>query len=475
MKYLNDVSQGHAFEKAKQRSVFMKTRASIRNLILTAILSALVIVMTVVPYTGYITIGGTLEITTLHLVAILAGVLLGWKSGAVVGGVWGITCIARCLLAMPWFQPFGFANVFVAFFPRVLVGAVSGWLFEALKKTRLTRSVSIALSALAGSLTNTVLVLSAMSVYCRINGVEGYENANLMTILQSIVAAIAAVNGILELVAAMVLVPAVYYALEPRELVLGIDMGGSTTKLALVKGKKCLRTMKKEDNETLDEALDRFGLQGVKRIALTGVGACGMEGNLRGIPTTKVEEFKALSRGARKYANVHNALVVSVGTGTSFLLVTPLFSRHIGGTGLGGGMLQGMSRAMCGTDDMQKFYDFASKGDLTRVDLVLQDVSQGTVSNLKPDTTVANFGKLTADTRNEDRALGIYNLVFQSIGVMSAFALKSSLIKKVLIVGTIASFPGVPAILEQVSGLHKVKFTVPENAGFITAIGAAME
>ena len=56
----------------------MKNRKSLRDLILAAILCALVVVMTVVPYTGYITVGGTLEITTLHIVTILAGVLLGW-------------------------------------------------------------------------------------------------------------------------------------------------------------------------------------------------------------------------------------------------------------------------------------------------------------------------------------------------------------------------------------------------------------
>lgn len=112
----------------------MKNRKSLRDLILAAVLCALVVVMTVVPYTGYITVGGTLEITTLHIVTILAGVLLGWKYGAVVGAVWGLTCILRCLLAMPWFQPYGFANVFVALFPRVLVGAVSGLVFAALKK-----------------------------------------------------------------------------------------------------------------------------------------------------------------------------------------------------------------------------------------------------------------------------------------------------------------------------------------------------
>ena len=81
----------------------MKNRKSLRDLILAAVLCALVVVMTVVPYTGYITVGGTLEITTLHIVTILAGVLLGWKYGAVVGAVWGLTCILRCLLAIPWF------------------------------------------------------------------------------------------------------------------------------------------------------------------------------------------------------------------------------------------------------------------------------------------------------------------------------------------------------------------------------------
>ena len=101
----------------------MRTRSSLRNMILASILCALVVVMTVVPYTGYISIGGVLEITTLHIVTILAGVLLGWQYGAIVGGVWGLTCILRCLMVFPIYKPFGFANVFVAFLPRVCVGA----------------------------------------------------------------------------------------------------------------------------------------------------------------------------------------------------------------------------------------------------------------------------------------------------------------------------------------------------------------
>ena len=54
---------------------------------------------------------------------------------------------------------------------------------------------------------------------------------------------------------------------------------------------------------------------------------------------------------------------------------------------------------------MQEFYDLAKKGDLTRVDLVLKDVSQGNISNLQPDTTVANLAKLAPEASKEDIAL----------------------------------------------------------------------
>ena len=452
----------------------MKKKYSTRDLVLTSILSALIIVMTVVPYTGYITVG-IIEITTLHIVTILAGVLLGWQGGAFVGLVWGISCIVRCLIAYPVYKPFGFANVFVALFPRILVGLVSGLLFTKLRKTRLARTPSISLAAIAGSLTNTVLVLSAMTIYCRVHGMQGYENAGVYTVLSAIVASLAGINGIIEIVAAIVLVPAIYFALEPKELILGIDMGGSTTKFALVKGKNCLKTMRKKDDETLDEALERFGTAGVKKIALTGVGASGTEGNIRGIPTYRIEEFRAVTAGVRRGAGCMNCVVANIGTGTSFVRVTPLFSKHLGGTGVGGGLLKGLCRSLCGTDEMDKFYKLAEAGDLTKVDLVLADISSSTISNLRPDTTVANLGKLNAETPKEDIAAGIYNVIFQSIGVMAAFAAKDTMARKVLVTGTIAAFPGAPDILDTVAALHGITFVIPGNAGFITALGAAME
>ena len=56
----------------------MTKNKNLYHLVLTAILSALIVVMTVVPYTGYIPYGVVTEITTLHIVTIVGAVFLGW-------------------------------------------------------------------------------------------------------------------------------------------------------------------------------------------------------------------------------------------------------------------------------------------------------------------------------------------------------------------------------------------------------------
>ena len=59
-------------------------RERMRSFVLAAMFSALIIVMTVVPMTGYITVG-PVEITTLHIVVAIGATILGWKYGALLG------------------------------------------------------------------------------------------------------------------------------------------------------------------------------------------------------------------------------------------------------------------------------------------------------------------------------------------------------------------------------------------------------
>lgn len=433
-----------------------------RDLVRTGILSALIIVMTVVPYTGYINYG-LVEITTLHIVVAVGAVMLGWQYGAVLGFVWGVTCMLRALTNPLWAP---FVNPLISLVPRIAVGIVGGLTAQGLRKLRLRSGVVAALSAAAATLTNTVLVLSALKLFSTI--LTG------LPLLGTIYGTLIGVNGSIELVAAILLVPVIVAAISPRELVLGIDIGASTTKFALVKNGKCVKEYRKPDEQSFEDALESFGYAGVKRIAVTGVGSSFIKEDLRGIPTVHRDEFASVSRGATKLSRRLNTLVVSIGTGTSFTRITPVRAWHVGGTGLGGGMLKGLSARLCGTDNMEELQQLAAKGDLHAIDLQLKDVFEGTLSHLTPSATVANMEKLSEQSMREDIAAGLCNMIFQSIGVMAVFAAKRHLTRTIVMVGTITDWPIAQRSLDEVAALHNVKFIVPDHAAFATAIGAAL-
>ena len=434
-----------------------------KKLVRAGILSALIIVMTVVPYTGYIYYG-LIEITTLHIVVAIGAIMLGWRYGGVLGFVWGVTCMLRALTNPLWAP---FLNPLVSLVPRVLVGIVAGLAAEGLRRVKCKPYVVGAVSAAVATLVNTVLVLTALKLFS-----AALTGAPL---LGTIYTTLIGVNGVIELVAAILITPSVLAALQPRELVLGVDIGASTTKLALVKGGRCVKALRVPDGQPLEEALAGFGLAGVKRAAVTGVGASFVAEKLCGLPAVRVDEFLALSRGASRLAKRSNCLVVSVGTGTSFTRVTPIRSWHVGGTGIGGAMLKGLAERLCGVTDMQQLQSLAAKGDLHAIDLQLQDVCQGALSNLQPDSTVANMAKSGGGSRVEDLAAGLCNLIFQSIGVMAAFAVQKHFTRTIVMAGTITDWPIAGRSLAAVAALHKVAFVTPDNAPFATAIGAAME
>ena len=440
----------------------VSVRADTKRLTTAAILAALIVVMTVVPYTGYIYYG-LIEITTLHIVVIIGAAMRGWRYGAFLGLVWGISCVVRALTNPLWAP---FVNPLVSVVPRIAVGAAAGAIPAGLKRLNCKPNVCAVAAAVGGTLTNTVLVLSALKLFTPM-----LEGAPLFgTIYTTLIG----VNGILELVAAILLVPAVVSVIRPKELALGIDLGASTTKLALVQNGKCIKVYRKQDDETLEEALDRIGTLGVKRVALTGVGSSYLTGDIRGIPTVRCDEFVSLSRGACALAKKSNCLIVSVGTGTSFVRATPIRSFHIGGTGLGGGMLFGLASQMFGKPDMDEFQRLANAGDLHAVDIQLGDVCNGTISNLTETSTVANLAKATPESKEADLAAGLCNMIFQSIGIMAAFAVKKHLTRKIVLVGTITDWPIAESSLRDIEQLHHVDFIIPDNAAFATAIGAVL-
>lgn len=183
----------------------MKTQ-QLQRRILTAILGALIVAFTAIPFTGYITYG-PVEITTLHIIVILGAAALGWKTGAVLGGVWGVACMVRALFNPLWFP---FVNPLISLVPRVLVGVLAGLLFAGLRRTKLPQPISLVLTAVAGTLTNTVLVLVSLNIFGGL--IQSYQQFYEM--FKSILLTIIGLNGGIELLAAAVVVPVVYKAIQ---------------------------------------------------------------------------------------------------------------------------------------------------------------------------------------------------------------------------------------------------------------------
>lgn len=183
----------------------MKKKKQLVRLVLCALFAALVVVMTFTPYLGYITVG-VIEITTLHIVVIFGAAVLGPKLGAILGAVWGATCIMRAFQ----FGIIPFQNPMVSLAPRVIVGLVAGLVFWGLSKTKCKKSVALGISALAGTVTNTVLVLSSLQLFGGFKTLFG-EAAKTLDV---IIATLISTNGLIELVSAIIIVPTLYMATQ---------------------------------------------------------------------------------------------------------------------------------------------------------------------------------------------------------------------------------------------------------------------
>ena len=104
-------------------------------------------------------------------------------------------------------------------------------------------------------------------------------------------------------------------------MILGIDIGSTTTKIVLMDGIKVVEKYRIENYESYEDILDKIDLTKVTKIMTVGAGASFIEGDIRGIKTEYVEEFKAVALGGYFLSGLDECMVVSLGTGTSLMYV----------------------------------------------------------------------------------------------------------------------------------------------------------
>ena len=269
------------------------------------------------------------------------------------------------------------------------------------------------------------------------------------------------------------------------EVILGIDIGGSTTKIVGLRTDGSVLSMlrvRAEDQVTsLYGALGNYltsnglTLKDVRRVVLTGVGASDVEGDIYGLPTCKVDEFSASGTGALALSDQDSAVVVTMGTGTAFMWAEKSGSvRHLCGSGIGGGTLGGLCRKLVGMERFGQIKKLAAQGDLGQVDLTIADITCNPAPTLDPTLTAANFGNLAEDASPADLAAGAVNLVLQAIGTMTVLACQCCDTRTVVLTGSMTTLDQVKPNFENFEKLYGIHYIVPENATFATAIGAGL-
>ncbi len=268
--------------------------------------------------------------------------------------------------------------------------------------------------------------------------------------------------------------------------ILGVDIGGSTAKMILADGEGKYTGRKRMEKgdfhaapaEQLDIFLKEQGVSysEISFAGITGVGTERVYDKITALPLSRIDEFTAIGRGGLSLTGLEEGIVISMGTGTSFVKAGPDGCFHMGGTGVGGGMLVGLGNPLSGTHNIHELIALAAAGDLSKVDLNVGELTHQKLNNLTADITAANFGFVKPEAAPADYALGLINTVFQTVGTMAAFLDGVPHKTPIVIIGTTASSVTMaPQLLGMVEGLHDMKFIIPKHASFATALGAALE
>lgn len=272
-------------------------------------------------------------------------------------------------------------------------------------------------------------------------------------------------------------------------VVIGIDVGGSTTKIVGFReeaGKReLIEPMFVRATDPITSIYGAFGkftsesglaLSDIDRVMITGVGSTYVSTPLYGLRCLRVPEFSCVGKGGIYLSGLEDTIVVSMGTGTAFIHATgDGLCDYLGGTGVGGGTLIGLAKKMLGMDNIDHIEQLCEEGDLAKVDLRVGDMSDHALfPEINHDLTASNFGKVSDLANRHDLALGIANMVSETIAMMAIFAARSYGIKTIVLTGNLTTIKPVREVFDSLEAHFGIRFVVPDMAQFGTVIGAAL-
>ncbi len=275
-------------------------------------------------------------------------------------------------------------------------------------------------------------------------------------------------------------------ATDPGATFVGADIGATLAKLATAGGNGSasprLEILPSNDIPRLAARVRELS---PARIGLTGGGAASLSEALGDSECLRVDEFQAWGSGASRlldqidFPHDSRYLLVSLGTGTSILLIDAGNPVRVGGTALGGGTVLGLGSALVCEPDFEKLCELASRGERSQVDLVVSDIYRPGEIALPDELTAAAFGKLGREggpetsPAPEHLAAAIMGLVGENIGLICAGLSFATQVERVIYAGsTLRSNPTLETILDEVTRSTGRQPFFPQNGEFGGALGA---
>lgn len=184
-------------------------RLNVRKMTVIGVLSAISIMMSMLPFIGYIPIGPT-KATIMHIPVIIGAIIEGPVVGATIGLIFGLTSLWNAM-TQPTITSIFFLNPLVSILPRVLIGVVAYYVYQGIYKISKKVYAAGFMAGLVGSLANTVGVLGMIYVLYADKYMEriGQAGANAGKWLFTL----AATNGVPEALVAALIVSAVSVSL----------------------------------------------------------------------------------------------------------------------------------------------------------------------------------------------------------------------------------------------------------------------
>lgn len=190
----------------------MQTRVNkSRHLVLTALFIAIVLLQSIVPWLGTLPLGAFAigaAVTIITYTVAIGAMILGPKTGALLGFVWGVYSLWHAWSSVPSIGALIFRNPITALIPRIMVGFLIGYLYQKFVQHRELKKQGPWLVVLGGfsALINTTLVLLITWVSFKVmdTSFTGIPSTNLA---QWLIVSIAGFNSIFEIIAGAILVP----------------------------------------------------------------------------------------------------------------------------------------------------------------------------------------------------------------------------------------------------------------------------